>query len=200
MYKIIDPTTIIPVLETDRLILRPFELSDAPAVFAYSSDPENTKYMLWEPNRTIQAAEEFIRAELENYKTGKSYDYAFILKESGALIGTGGAAIGDGMFRFTAEIGYILDKRCWGNGYAPEAMRALTEYLFAEKGIRRVQAKHFIGNPASGRVMEKIGMTYEGTLTDYLFARGAFQTVKMYGLIKKADEIHSENSGKAGPF
>ena len=63
-------------------------------------------------------------------------------------------------------------------------MRALSAYLFAERGIRRVQAKHFIANPASGRVMEKIGMRCEGTLTDYLYARGAFQTVKLYAMIK----------------
>ena len=185
MYRIIDNTTIIPVIETERLILRPFELSDAPAIFRYSSDLENTKYMLWEPNKTLAAVKEFIRAELKKYKSGRDYDYAFVLKETGAMIGTGGAIVGEGVYAHTAELGYILDKRYWGRGYAPEAMRALTEYLFSEKGIRRVQAKHFIGNPASGRVMEKIGMKYEGTLTDFLFARGAFQTVKIYAMINE---------------
>ncbi|GHV01937.1 GNAT family acetyltransferase [Clostridia bacterium] len=184
MYKIIDKKRIPPVIETERLILRPFEPADAPAIFAYSSDPENTKYMLWEPNKTLKDTEKFISDEIEKYKTGRDYDYAFILKKTGALIGTGGAAVGEGIFARTAEIGYILDKRYWGNGYAPEAMRALSDYLFKEKGIRRIQAKHFIANPASGRVMEKIGMRYEGTFAEYLFARGAFQTVKMYAMIK----------------
>ena len=173
---------ILPVIDTGRLILRPFEISDAPAIFEHSSDPENTKYMIFEPNKTLEDVESFIRAELEKYKTGRDYDYAFILKETGTLIGTGGAAIGEGAYAYSAEIGYILNKKYWGNGYAPEAMRALCDYLFTEKNIRRIQAKHFIGNPASGRVMEKLGMKYEGTLTDFLYARGAFQTVKMYGM------------------
>ncbi|MDR1092717.1 MAG: GNAT family N-acetyltransferase [Clostridiales bacterium] len=183
-YKIIDNTQLLPVLETERLILRLFDLPDASAIFAYSSDPENTKYMLWEPNKTLQATEDFIRAEREKCKSGRDYDYAIILKQSGALIGTGGAAVGEGIMAYTAEIGYILDKRYWGCGYTAEAMRALSDYLFA-KNIRRIQAKHFIGNPASGRVMEKLGMKCEGTLVDYLFARGAFQTVKLYAMIRE---------------
>ena len=171
-------------METERLLMRPFEPGDDEAIFAYSSDPENTRYMLWDTARTIEDTRAFLNAEIKKYATGKNYDYSLILKPENKLIGAGGADMGEGWFSHMAEIGYILNKKYWGKGYAAEAMRALADYLFTHKDIRRIQAKHFVGNDASGRVMEKIGMKYEGTLKDYVFVRSALYSVKMYGMLK----------------
>jgi ribosomal-protein-alanine N-acetyltransferase len=184
MYNTIDKTTIIPVFETERLILRPFRAEDAADVFEYSGDPENTRFMLWETNRTIEDVRAFLAAEIAKYADGGNYDYAFVLKSENKLIGTGGAAVYDGYFARTAELGYILNKRYWGRGLAAEAMRPLCEFLFNERDIRRIQAKHFVENPASGKVMRKLGMEHEGTLRDYLWARGAFRTVEMYAMLQ----------------
>ena len=182
MYKI-DKTTNPPTIETERLILRPFKLEDAQDIFAYASDEENTRYMIWERHQTIDDTLIFLNLELANYEKGNCYDYAFVLKETGRLIGSGGCMSANAPH--CAEIGYIIDKKYWGRGLVPEAMSALIGYFTRELKIKRIEAKHFCGNEKSGRVMEKLGMQYEGTLRQKVFAQGRYWDVKQYSLINK---------------
>ena len=177
----IDKTTNPLTLITERLILRPFKTEDAGEVFAYASDEENTRYMIWERHKTIKDSLDFINSELENYKKGGCYDYAFVLKETGGVIGSGGSMAVNAPH--SAEIGYIIDKKYWGRGLVPEAMAAIVGFLTGELKIKRIEAKHFAENEKSGRVMQKIGMQYEGLLRQKVFAQGRYWDVKQYGLI-----------------
>ena len=181
MYKI-DKSTNPPTFETKRLILRPFKIEDAKDVFAYASDVENTHYMIWERHKSIDDTLKFLEWELGNYQKGGCYDYAFILKETGALIGSGGCMAVNAPH--SAEIGYIIDKKYWGRGLVPEAMSALIDYFTKKLKIKRIEAKHFCENENSGRVMEKLGMQYEGTMRQKVFAQGKYWDVKQYALIK----------------
>lgn len=177
----IDRTASPPAFITERLILRPFRIGDAEALFAYGSDAETTQYMIFERHKTIQDTLDFINSELENYKKGNCYDYAFVLKETGGVIGSGGCMAVNAPH--SAEIGYIIDKKYWGKGLVPEAMAALLDFFIKELKIKRIEAKHFVGNEKSGRVMQKLGMQYEGLLRQKVFAHGMYWDVKQYSLI-----------------
>lgn len=191
MYKT-DKTTDPPTFITERLIMRPFEIKDAEAVFAYASDEENTRYMLWERHRTIEDTLTFINWELENYKKGNCYDYAFVLKETGAVIGSGGSMTVNPPH--SAEIGYIIDKKYWGRGLVPEAMAALIDYYISELKIRRIEAKHFLENEKSGRVMLKLGMRYEGLLRQKVYAQGRYWDVRQYALINEGTPVTGQKA------
>ncbi len=177
----LDKTTNPPTFVTERLIMRPFKEGDEGEVFAYASDPVNTEFMLWDRHNTIEDSKAFIRFELDCYRRGNCYDYAFVLKETGKIIGSGGSMI---IYPpHCAEIGYIIDKSYWGKGLVPEAMRALIHYYTEVLTLRRIEAKHFAENEKSGRVMQKLGMQYEGTLKSKVFAQGRYWDCAQYSLI-----------------
>lgn len=175
-----------PVLETPRLFLRPIRMSDAADIFDYASDPEVARYMSWDCHTSLSDTQAYIEFTTDAYRTGGHYDYAFESKETGRVIGAGGAfkdiAEGD----TCAEIGYVLNRDFWGRGLVPEAMRVFVDYLFAVKNIHRVEAYHFLENEKSGRVMQKLGMTHEGTLVDKQYLKGRFITTKVYAVINPA--------------
>ena len=182
MYKYkIDKSTNPPTIETERLILRPFKIEDAKDIFAYASDGENTRYMMFERHKSVDDALTFINSELKNYEKGNCYDYAFVLKETGGVIGSGGSMAVN--IPHSAEIGYIINKKYWCRGLVPEAMSALVDYFTKELKIKRIEGKHFVGNDKSGRVMEKLGMQYEGTMRQKVSAQGRYWDVKQYALI-----------------
>lgn len=83
------------------------------------------------------------------------------------------------------ELGYWVGKPFWGKGYCTEAARELLRYGFETLGINRIQARHMVKNPASGRVMEKIGMKLEGILRQSLFRWDKFEDVAMYSILKE---------------
>jgi RimJ/RimL family protein N-acetyltransferase len=83
-----------------------------------------------------------------------------------------------------AELGYWIAKPFWGNGYATEAARAVVDYAFRERGLNRVLAECFAGNPASARVLEKAGMTREGTLREHIWKWDRFVDLDAYAILR----------------
>ena len=164
--------------------MRPFREGDEDEVFLYASDKVNTEFMLWDTHKDIEDSKAFIKFELDSYEKGNCYDYAFVLGETGKIIGSGGSMTVNPPH--CAEIGYIIDKAYWGKGLVPEAMGALIDFYTDELNIRRIEAKHFLENEKSGRVMQKLGMQYEGTLRSKVFAQGRYWDLKQYALINKA--------------
>lgn len=169
-------------LETDRLILRKVRHSDASDIFEYASDIENTKFMLWNTHTSIKDTYDFIDFILSKYEDMTTLDYVFELKETGKVIGTGGLF---DLYEMphNAEIGYIINKKYWGQGLVAEAMQAIIDHLFKSFNVHRIQAKHFEENPNSGKVMQKLGMIYEGKCVEKLFCRGKYWTTKNYYLL-----------------
>lgn len=140
-------------LETERLLLRPIEASDFERIYAWSSDPENVRYMGWPPN-TADSAKAFIAMA----EPGR--DFGIVLKSTGVLIGTGGINVKG----HVAELGWILDKAYWKHGYGTEFGQAMVRYGFEDLGLHRLFAPCAAVNYGSYRVMENIGMRREGRM------------------------------------
>ena len=150
-------------IETKRLILRPFMVEDAPAVFeTWASDPEATKYMSWHAHQSIKDTEDYMAFVREMYEKKSGGDWAITLKDTGKVIGSMGAYIENERAK-SVNSGYIIARDYWRQGYTSEAYSALIDYLFRETEVLRIEAYHDIQNIGSGAVMRKCGLAYEGT-------------------------------------
>lgn len=165
-------------LETDRLILRPITLADAEDLFEYASDPENTKHTF----PTHQSIEETQWVIANLFMASPLGNFAIELKENGKMIGTCDLRVNEE--EKSAELAYAINKKYWGNGYAPEAAKRLLELAFNDLKIERLWAKFSSQNPASGRVMEKIGMEKEGILRHTKNLCGDFVDQVVYSRIE----------------
>jgi ribosomal-protein-alanine N-acetyltransferase len=180
----IDPTWRPPILETERLRLRPFAEADVDALFAVASNPNVTRHTNWEAHRTPDDTRAFLR----DYALARSVEqvpdpYAVVLKDGDVLVGGAGArwaSRADGCMEF----GYWLAEPYWGRGLATEAARVLVAHLFAHYPVERVQAHYIEGNAASGRVMEKVGLTFEGVRRHGLLHRGRFKDLYCYAVLR----------------
>ena len=151
-------------LETERLILRRFVEGDVEDVFNnWSSDPEVTKFLSWQPHGDISGAQGLVRSRLEGYAKEDYYSWAVELKATGQVIGNISVG-GYNNLTQSVGIGYVLGRRWWNRGYMTEALHGVMKFFFEECGVNRIEATHDTRNPGSGRVMQKVGMAYEGTL------------------------------------
>lgn len=151
-------------LETDRLILRQFKIEDAENVFNnWASDDEVTKYLTWPTHSSVEMSRSYMEFCINGYNEKNVYQWGMELKNSHELIGNISVVkIIDEID--SVELGWVIGRKWWGNGYTAEAAKRLLEFFFTEVGANRICAGHDVNNPNSGRVMQKIGMKYEGTL------------------------------------
>lgn len=162
-----------PVIETERLILRPLTAADAKAVLQWTSDERVTEFMSYSKYDDVNMAIDWINSLTG--KEEKEWTWGLVLKENGRLIGTG--AIGpDKLVEDYWGIGYNIVYDCWNKGYTTEAMKAIIEFAYTELGVNKVCALHAVDNPASGRVMEKCGLKFDH-LSEYSKIDGS-QTFK----------------------
>jgi len=153
-------------LETDRLILRRFVEADVEDVFNnWSNDPEVTKYLRWPPHRDISVTQGFMRTRLDNYAKDDFYSWALELKATGQVIGTIGPVRQQEDIAMV-HMGYAMGRAWWNRGYMSEALGRVIKFFFGEVGVNRIEAWHDPRNPGSGKVMQKAGMLYEGTLRE----------------------------------
>ncbi|MBO4927900.1 MAG: GNAT family N-acetyltransferase [Clostridiales bacterium] len=172
-----------PVIETERLILRPLTVEDAQTAFdSWTSDPEVAKYMRYYAHKSVDTTKEWLKSVVANENSDTSFDWGFVLCESGELVGSGGLYYDDedGMF----EIGYNFAKKVWGRGLATEAARAMIDFAFTTLHQTQLRGRHNIENKASGNVMKKCGFVYERDCLDYMLEDHAERTVSMYRLSK----------------
>ncbi len=173
-----------PTLRTGRLLLRPFTSDDVPALTRLLQDPEIAATTLTIPYPYDESmAEEWIARHRGGWERGELANFAVVLEESGELAGTVGLAVS--ARHRSAELGYWTGKPFWGMGVASEASRALVEWGLRELGLNRVHAHHFIRNPASGAVMRRIGMRYEGRLRQAVLKDGVFEDVDVYAILRE---------------
>ena len=175
----------LPELETERLLLRKMRLDDAEAVFAYASDPEVTRYVLWDTHRSVEDSESFLRSATEGYERGDFGGWGVVLKVDGAFVGTCGVDAGYAPEHARAELGYVLSREHWGKGLMTEAVRAVIAFGFEQLSLNRIQARCIAENVASARVMEKAGMTHEGTLRESEFIKGAYRDIELYSILRR---------------
>jgi ribosomal-protein-alanine N-acetyltransferase len=148
-------------IETDRLILRPPRPSDAEAVFGeYAQDLDVARYTVWTPHRSVDDSRAFLASLDGTWPGGRRYAWAITLKAGGRLIGMMELRVSGHL----GETGYTLGRAHWGKGYATEALRAVIDRALEQPAVYRVWATCDVENRASARVMEKAGMSLEGTL------------------------------------
>lgn len=165
-------------IESERIILRPVTLEDAPDMFAYASDEETIRYV-FERHQTIKDTEEAIGTFFLANPIGK---YAIELRGEGKMIGTVAIRVDEANKK--GEIGYALSRHYWGNGYMTEAGWAILELAFEKLKLEKVYAMHDEDNSASGRLMQRLGMKKEGIAKHNRIHKGKAVTDVYYGILK----------------
>jgi ribosomal-protein-alanine N-acetyltransferase len=170
-------------LTTERLLLRDFEEHDWRPTLEYQLDPEFLLYNSWS-QRTEVDVRSLIRMFMDwgRESPRKKYQLAFVLKETNQVIGNGGLRM-NYPFSQTADLGYELDRRYWGRGYATEAARALLGFGFEELRLHRIWAYCVVENTASAHVLEKIGMRYEGYQQESEWMKGRWWSTWLYAML-----------------
>ena len=173
-------------LETERLMLRAFRMGDAEAAFHnWMSDEKVTEFLRWPTHKDISVSERIVKNWVEEYEKDNSfYQWAIVLKELGEPIGTISVVEKDEQVDMV-HIGYCIGSKWWGNGYMSEAFARIISFLFDEVGAQRIESQHDPNNPASGKVMEKCGLKYEGTLRKADWSNKGIVDAAMYGLLKE---------------
>ena len=173
------------VVETSRLVLRPFVREDAQAMFDnWASDPAVTKFLSWPTYRSVEDAHSILNVWLESYEKPDFYQWAIVLKELNQPIGSISVVNSDDRVDMV-EIGYCIGRNWWGRGIMPEALSAVMSYLFDEVGMQRIEAGHDPDNPASGAVLRKCGLQYEGTLRRRIRSNRGITDVAWYSILKE---------------
>jgi RimJ/RimL family protein N-acetyltransferase len=170
-------------LKGERIKLRGLMRSDWPAIHAYASRPDVCRFQPWGPNtpeETITFVEAAVASAEEDPR--RRYALAVILAEEGKVIGLAELNVRDAQFA-VGEIAYVLHPDYWGRGIATEAARILLRFGFVMLGLHRVYATCDPRNVASSRVMEKIGMQYEGRLRETMLIRDGWRDSLMYAIL-----------------
>ena len=170
------------MLRTERLILRPFGREDAPTVQRLAGTREVADTTLTIPHPYLDGvAESWIATHEEAWKQKDRATFA-VTTEAEGLIGAIGLHLRLGHQR--AELGYWIGLPFWNRGYATEAARAIIAFGFESLGLNRIHASHLTRNPASGRVMEKAGMRFEGTLRQHVVRWGRLEDLNTYAVLR----------------
>ena len=178
----------MPVLETERLALRPFAPTDAKRVQELAGERDVASRTLNIPYPYPDgAAEQWIATHAEAFRQGALLALGITPRSDGSLVGAISLASVN-KTHARAELGYWVGRPCWNKGYCTEAARALIEYGFTHLNLNRIEATHLVWNPASGRVMQKLGMTREGLLRQYVSNRGTREDVIMYSILRREFE------------
>lgn len=145
-----------PILETERLILRPITIEDAEAVFSWTSDSRVSRYMSYPASRDISETISWIQSTFDE---NAEWIWAFVLKNENRVIGAG--SIGeDHYMQGYWGIGYNIHYDYWHKGYCTEAMKAIIDFAHTQLGVNKICSGHAVDNPRSGKVMEKLGLSF----------------------------------------
>ncbi|MBM7578064.1 GNAT family N-acetyltransferase [Jeotgalibacillus terrae] len=174
----------LPPLETERLVLRRLTIDDLEDMFHYGSNDEVTKYVTWDTHQTKADSKAFIEFVLNRYENGQVAPWGIEHKDNGKLIGTVDYVSWQ-PGNHTAEIGYVISRDYWGQGIATEAVKRIIAFGFEKMALVRIQARCFPENTGSERVMQKAGMSYEGTMRKSLFIKGKHWDGKMYSILRE---------------
>ena len=172
-------------LTTDRLILRRFTVDDAEAVYNnWTSDSEISMYMRWQHHKNIEETEEKINDWLTRYANKNFYQWAVTFKDNDEPIGAIGLFVVNES-DMCGDFAYNISKKYWGRGVTSEAFKEVLKFGFEVVGFNRIESYHSINNPASGKVMQKAGMTLEGLARQKYKSNAGFEDSCMYSILKE---------------
>ena len=171
-------------LETNRLILRKFRMEDYLAMYNnWACEDIVTKFLTWPTHSNPEVTKSVLTDWINNYSKKDYYNWAIELKSEKTIIGNI-SVVNYREETMSAILGYCMGSKWWGNGIMPESASAVLKYLFEEIGFNRIAADHDKNNPKSGRVMQKIGMKYEGTLRKAGFCNQGIIDEVCYSILK----------------
>lgn len=181
-------------IKTERLILRRIKVSDYKEMFAnWANDERVTRYVSWNPHKTPKETKRLLRKWCRGYRKDNTYSWA--IEYEGKLIGNI-SVVNIKEKHESMEIGYCMGFDYWNKGIMTEAAKAVIDYLFTEVGVNRVEIRHAVKNPGSGRVAQKCGLTLEGIKKEsYKSSGGEFLDIAEYGILRK--EWQAERAEKA---
>lgn len=184
------------IIETERLRLRDFIEDDWKAVLMYQSDPLYLRYNPWQ-ERTEAEVRAFVQMFLDHQQKRPRHKFQLAITlpaENGRLIGNCGIRL-EAPGAWEADIGYELDPRYWGRGYATEAARAMLNFGFTELGVHRISAFCIAENVGSAHVLEKIGMQREGRLRENEWMKGRWWDTLVYGILEPEWRAQASSQG-----
>ncbi len=169
-----------PILETERLLLRPLQVTDAQEVFEnWVSDPDVARYMIYCTHESVETTKAWL-SDVEKNLESDEYDWGFVRKSDGKLIGSCGIYYSEKFDAYT--LGYNLMKDCWHQGYTTEAAKAMIDFSKEILGVHKFTSHHAEANPNSGKVMIKVGFHYVCD-DDFTKMDGTHYVSKRYELI-----------------
>ncbi|RWZ54727.1 N-acetyltransferase [Halobacillus fulvus] len=169
-------------LETDRLVLKPYDISQAGRVQQLAGEEDVARTTFVPHPYPLETAKEWISSHKEWIESKQAYPLAMMRKEDGELVGTMTLRVSEKHQK--GELAYWVGKPYWGQGYATEAAQKIVEFGFETLNLHRIWAGAFPENPASTRVMQKCGLVYEGTMKDDMYHWGKFRDIAIYGLVR----------------
>lgn len=172
-----------PTLETERLVLRRFRTGDADAVQALANDVAVARNTLNIPHPyDREDAVAWIESHPGQLESRQAVTYAVTSRGEGGVVGAVGLILE--LDHDRAELGYWIGQPYWGHGYATEAVRTVVTWGFRALDLHRIHASHFPRNPASGRVLRKVGMRHEGSLRQHVKKWDEFLDLERFGLLR----------------
>jgi ribosomal-protein-alanine N-acetyltransferase len=170
-------------LKTERLLLRPFDQTDGHHVQKLAGDIKVAATTALIPHPYEDGmAEDWIATHEANWNLGRGLVLAMTVPPDNSIIGAIGFTIAPE--HNMAELGYWVGVPFWGKGYCTEAARALVDFGFSDLALNRIHAHHFGNNPASGRVLQKVGMKFEGCSRHAFMKWGEYLDIHRYGILR----------------
>ncbi|MEX1307133.1 MAG: GNAT family N-acetyltransferase [Eubacteriales bacterium] len=171
-------------LETERLILRPFRMEDAQDMFQnWAGNDTVTRFLTWPTHPSAEVSGALITAWVKEYENKNNYQWCIENKAQGQAIGSIGVVNLEEDIE-AMEMGYCIGEGFWNQGFTTEALKRVIAFLFYEVSVNRVWARHDSRNPNSGKVMQKAGMTYEGTHREASVNNSGICDIVVYGITK----------------
>jgi RimJ/RimL family protein N-acetyltransferase len=178
-----------PELKTDRLLLRKFQLSDAPDLQRLAGTKEVAAGTFLPHPYENGMAEQWIADQERAHEGGSAVSFAITLADNATFIGS--ISLDIVPLHRHARLGYWLGVPYWNQGYGTEAVNAVLRYGFMQLNLHRIYSPHFQGNAASGRVLQKVGMTYEGRMREHYVRFDRFIDLELYGMLKRDFTEHT---------
>jgi len=150
----------------------------------WANDMDVCRFMRWTPHKDKEESRDILNGWLEAYSRESFYQWAITLKTSKEPVGAIALAVIN-EYDLCGDIGYCIGKKHWGRGIVTEALKAVLNFAFTSVGFNRIEAYHSINNPASGKVMQKAGMTFEGMAKQKYRSITGFEDSNMYSIIKE---------------
>ena len=182
----------LPELKTSRLTLRKMLVADTADMYDYACRQDVTKYLTWNPHPDRAYTKEYLQYLGSRYAVGMFYDWAVIYEPDHKMVGTCGFTSFN-CSSDSAEVGYVINPDYWGKGIASEALLRVLQFGFEELKLHRIEAKFIEENSRSRRVMEKVGMTFEGVCREGMLIKGKYVNVGICSILRSEWEALQKN-------